>query len=243
MSRLSSSSNLFGSLYDPDRNRTSSVFNQNPTGRAGQAASFAAAQQAERDKQVRQRQEAMAAAEAQNQAVMQEASAAAQRREQARQEALQEQELKLRQAQFDNQRAVEAQQLEEQKRAAAATQAFQQNQTRLSQPSSNQAQYQRALGGDNMAKSMQNHNARLRGQLSPFPELNTAAGNAMEQYFAVPFSQRSPFRSAAGTAADPRSGPSWQSSGLANYSSGAFASGGGGGAFASGGGGGAFGRR
>ena len=43
MSRLGSSSNLFGNLYRDDIDRTTSVFNQNPTGRAGQAASFVAA--------------------------------------------------------------------------------------------------------------------------------------------------------------------------------------------------------
>lgn len=131
MSRLSSS-NLFGNLYDPDRNKTSAVFNQNPTGRSGQASSFAAAQQAARDKESRQRQEAMAAAEAQNQAVIQEAQAADQRREQAQAQAFREQEFKLQEARFNNDKAVDAQKLEEARRAAAATEAFQQNQNRLS---------------------------------------------------------------------------------------------------------------
>ena len=146
MSRLGSASNLFGNLYRDDRDRTTSVFNQNPTGRAGQAASFAAAQQSELDKQNRQRQEAIAAATAQQQAVSQEATAAQQRQETARTEAFREQEFKLAEAKFQNQKAVELQQVEEQKRAAFAQNAFQQNQQRSVQPSSTQAQ--RAQGGE-----------------------------------------------------------------------------------------------
>lgn len=181
MSRLGSSSNLFGNLYRDDRDRTTSVFNQNPTGRAGQAASFAAAQQSALDKQNRQRQEAIAAATAQQQAVGQEATAAQQRQETARTEAFREQEFKLAEAKFQNQKAVELQQLEEQKRAAAAQNAFQRNQQsqqRSVQPASTQAQ--RAQGGDSMAQAAQNHTARLRGNLSPYPNQLTPGGYSME---------------------------------------------------------------
>jgi hypothetical protein len=212
MSRIGAG-NLFGSLYDPNRDRINAVFNQNPTGQAGQATAFAAAQAAQKQKQQQQLAAAQAAAQQQQQQIQAEASSAQQRQEQARQTAMQEQEFKLRQAQFENDRATQAQQLAEQKRASYAQEAARQNQQRAAQGTSNQQQYARAVGGDSMAKSMQNHNARLRGQLSPFPELNTNAGNAREAYFAVPFGQRSPWRSAAGTAADPRSGLGGSASG------------------------------
>jgi len=180
MSRLGGI-NLFGSLYDPEKNRrVTQVFNQNPTGRAGQAASFAAAQEAERQRQQQQAAAAQAAAQQQQQQVQQEAQAAQQRQEAARQQALQEQEFKLREAQFNNDRAVQAQQLEEQKRAARATEAAQQNQQRAARGTSAQQQMQRALGGSNMAQSMQNHNARLKGQLSPFPNQLTPGAYSRE---------------------------------------------------------------
>ena len=204
MSRLSGG--LFGSLYDPERNRrTTSVFNQQPTGVGGQAASFAAAQEAERARQAQQLAAAQAAAQQQQQQVASEAAAAQQRQEQARATAQQEQEFKLRQAQFDNERAIEAQKLAESKRAANATEAARQNQQRLSQGTSAQQRMQRAQGGSSMAQSMVNHNARLKGQVSPFPELNSAWANSMEQYFAQPFSTKDPRQSSAGTARDPRS--------------------------------------
>jgi len=178
MSRLS---NLFGSLYDPTRQRqVNRVVNQAPTGIAGQAASFAAAQQAEQQRQAQRAAEAQAAAQQQQQQIRQEAEAARQRQEQARQTAMQEQEFKLRQAQFENDRAIQAQQLEEQKRAARAQEAARQNQQRISRGTANQQQYQRALGGSSMAQSMQNHNARLRGQLSPFPNLLTPGSYSQE---------------------------------------------------------------
>jgi len=203
MARLSGG--LFGSLYDPERNRrTTSVFNQQPTGVGGQAASFAAAQESERARQAQQLAAAQAAAQQQQQQVASEAAAAQQRQEQARATAQQEQEFKLRQAQFENDKAIQAQQLVESKRAANATEAARQNQQRLSRGTANQQQYQRAVGGSNMAKSMQNHNARLKGQISPFPELNTAWSNSMEQYFAQPFGTKDPRQSSAGTVRDPR---------------------------------------
>lgn len=168
MSRIGSN-NLFGSLYDPDKARINAVFNQNPTGQAGQAASFAAAQQSERDKQARQTQQAQQDAIQQQQQVASEATAAQSRYEQAQQQAQQEQQFKLQEAQFNNTRTIQAQQLAEQKRAASAQEAYYQNQQRAQQPSNSQAQYQRALGGNNFAASSQNHSAALRGQLAPFP--------------------------------------------------------------------------
>lgn len=129
MSRIGSG-NLFGSLYDPDKRRINAVFNQNPTGQAGQATSFAAAQQSQRDQQARQLAEAQAAAQQQQQQIAAEATAAQQRQQDARQTAMQEQDFKLRQAQFENQRAIEQQQLEESKRAAYAQEAARQNQQR-----------------------------------------------------------------------------------------------------------------
>lgn len=179
MSRLSGG--LFGSLYDPERNRrTTSVFNQQPTGVGGQAASFAAAQEAERARQAQQLAAAQAAAQQQQQAVAAEAAAAQQRQEQARATAQQEQEFKLRQAQFENEKAIEAQRLAESKRAANATEAARQNQQRLAKGTASQQQYQRALGGSSMAQSGVNHSARLKGQLSPFSNLLTPGAYSQE---------------------------------------------------------------
>lgn len=178
MSRLS---NRYGSLYDPDRNRgVNSVFNQAPTGVGGQAASFAAAQESERAKQAEQLRAAQAAAQAQQQAVAQEAEAARQRQQDARQTAQTEQEFKLRQAQFENERAIETAKLAESKRAAAATEAYRANQQNGNRLSSKDAQLQRALGGSNMAQAAQNHNARLQGNLSPFPNQLTPGAYSME---------------------------------------------------------------
>lgn len=131
MSRIGSG-NLFGSLYDPDKRRINAVFNQNPTGQAGQATSFAAAQQSQKDQQARQLAEAQAAAQQQQQQIAAEATAAQQRQQDARQTAMQEQDFKLRQAQFENQRAIEQQQLEESKRASYAQEAARQNQQQAS---------------------------------------------------------------------------------------------------------------
>lgn len=131
MSRLSG---LFGGLYRDDRyNRGNTVTNQ-VTGPAGQAASFAAAQESERARQAQQLAEAQAAANQQQQAIAAEATAAQQRQTDARNQATQEQELKLREAQFQNDRAIETQKLAESKRAALATEAYRQNQNRLSTP-------------------------------------------------------------------------------------------------------------
>lgn len=185
MSRLSGVG-LFGSLYDPERNRrVTQVFNQNPTGRAGQAASFAAAQEAERQRQQQQLQAAQDAARQQQQQVKQEAEAAQQRQEAARQQALQEQEFKLRQAQFNNDRAIQQQQLEEQKRAARAQEAARQNQERAARGTNRQQQYQRAVGGNNASKAMVNHNARLKGQLPLFPEMSTPGTYSRDITFAA----------------------------------------------------------
>ena len=167
MSRLG---NLFGSLYDPTKQRrVNSVVNANPTGIAGQAASFAAAQQAEQQRQAQRLQEAQAAANQQQQAVEAEAAAARQRQEQARSTALQEQEFKLRQQQFENDRAIQQQELEEQKRAARAQEAFRQGQ---------QAQQGRLNRGSNPMNQIQ-FGSLTGGTVNSTNRLGTQPGNML----------------------------------------------------------------
>jgi len=70
MSRLNSRF-LYGSTYDPNARQAGSVFAQNPTGIAGQAASFAAAQQSQQATQAQREADARNAAIAQQQQIAQ----------------------------------------------------------------------------------------------------------------------------------------------------------------------------
>lgn len=139
MSRLNSRF-LYGSTFDPNANRAGSVFAQNPTGIAGQAASFAAAQQSQQQTQAQREADARAAAIAQQQQVAQEATAAQQRDERARAESLSEQQTRLEQARFDQQLALQEQQNREQLAFQSNQQSYQQQQSMAAKRAQQQAE-------------------------------------------------------------------------------------------------------
>lgn len=138
MSRLNSRF-LYGSTYDPNARQAGSVFSQNPTGIAGQAASFAAAQQSQQATQAQREADARNAAIAQQQQIAQEAAAAQQRDEQARSQALSEEQARLEQARFEQQLALTEQQNREQLAFQANQQSYQQNQSMAAKRAEQQA--------------------------------------------------------------------------------------------------------
>jgi hypothetical protein len=176
MSRLNSRF-LYGSTYDPNANRAGSVFAQNPTGIAGQAASFAGSEQARIQQQAQREADARNAATAQQQQIAQEAAAAQQRDEQARAGALSEEQARLEQARFEQQLALTEQQNREQLNFQASQQSYQQNQSmaakraqeQAAQAPIRQAEYAQYGGGspiftNDFNRSVSNFfDARLRG--------------------------------------------------------------------------------
>ena len=138
MSRLNSRF-LYGSTYDPNARQAGSVFAQNPTGIAGQAASFAAAQQSQQATQAQREADARNAAIAQQQQIAREAAAAQQRDEQARSQALSEEQARLEQARFEQQLALTEQQNREQLAFQANQQSYQQNQSMAAKRAEQQA--------------------------------------------------------------------------------------------------------
>jgi flagellar biosynthesis GTPase FlhF len=179
MSRLNSRF-LYGSTFDPNANRAGSVFAQNPTGIAGQAASFAAAQQSQQQTQAQREADARAAAIAQQQQVAQEATAAQQRDERARAESLSEQQTRLEQARFEQQLALQEQQNREQLAFQSNQQQYQQQQSMAAKRAQQQAElapirqqeYSQYGGGspiftNDFNRSVSNYfDARLRGGYS-----------------------------------------------------------------------------